>query len=34
MLSFNPDAGVTIGDDVFVGDDVLFINDRHPHAPR
>jgi len=27
-------AGVTIGGEVFVADGVLFINDRHPRAPR
>jgi hypothetical protein len=31
---FNPSAGVTIGGEVFVGDGVLFINDRHRRAPR
>jgi acetyltransferase-like isoleucine patch superfamily enzyme len=27
-------SGVTIGDEVFVGHGVLFINDRHPRAAR
>lgn len=27
-------TGVTIGDEVFVGHHVVFVNDRHPHATR